>query len=402
MMGESLGMNMGMGLVLHDEGGAAGHASMHEQFQSAPIIPQMHPLSSMIQDTHSTAEIFIAAPVQTMMEVHDGSAMPPTHAHMYPHPHPGAVSVLLPGMVRTRMDKTAGGRSRTVKRFTARYFIFDEHNKKVPVCHFAFLSIYGIGKKRVDNLMTYFFEHGCAPPIDGRGKHQNRSNRVPDELVDLAKQHISECIQMFRDSQRVAGTGSSSDFNVVKMYRSFIQKYQPIVLEAEKSSVDIGRLRHYSRKRIRTTNAAPASKAEAASMSGLNPIVSLLEQLPCTMCGRMPTEHLLAPAFYVPPRYNAPNARSSSKLKTPIFSPLLGLFCGNECAEQWQRHNRIFCSDNYNPMQFPFRSFKEIPQELDLKDLLKPLVSRDKYDRLFREFHHSLAGSSSSQAASSS
>jgi hypothetical protein len=156
--------------------------------------------------------------------------------------------------------RTATGKGdapkRSPKLFNSRYFCRVRTGpgpndfRLIRVCHYAFLSIHGIGKKRVNNLVLHAYSSGIqhqkkrtdaaapprngpqqqqpssarsvasssllnarvgtnlvlgagtgvasgssgevlvAPREDGRGKHANRANKISEELVNLAQHHM--------------------------------------------------------------------------------------------------------------------------------------------------------------------------------------------------------------------
>lgn len=61
-------------------------------------------------------------------------------------------------------------------------------SKDVVICKKAFYSIHGISKKRVENVVAKVGTTGIAP-VDKRGKASS-SNRTPDEVEQLVKEHI--------------------------------------------------------------------------------------------------------------------------------------------------------------------------------------------------------------------
>lgn len=121
------------------------------------------------------------------------------------------------GSKATHDSKRSGGSKRSPKLFNSKYFVRVGGNTPVPgsmapppppspagaapppsklvrVCHYAFLSIHGIGKKRVNNLVSHAFANkdalAAAPRHDLRGRHSNRANRVAEDLVLLAEHHV--------------------------------------------------------------------------------------------------------------------------------------------------------------------------------------------------------------------
>ncbi|CAH1104193.1 unnamed protein product [Psylliodes chrysocephalus] len=52
---------------------------------------------------------------------------------------------------------------------------------EVPICYKAMLSMHGISAKRRQNIQQQLTTFGHVKH-DGRGKHSNRKNRLPDEI----------------------------------------------------------------------------------------------------------------------------------------------------------------------------------------------------------------------------
>ena len=118
------------------------------------------------------------------------------------------------GSKATHDSKRSAGSKRSPKLFNSKYYVRVGGNTPVPgsmapplpagvvpvpsklvrVCHYAFLSIHGIGKKRVNNLVSHAFANkdalAAAPRHDLRGRHSNRANRVAEDLVLLAEHHV--------------------------------------------------------------------------------------------------------------------------------------------------------------------------------------------------------------------
>ncbi|KAJ8894653.1 hypothetical protein PR048_007317 [Dryococelus australis] len=59
--------------------------------------------------------------------------------------------------------------------------------KDVPVCHKAFISIYGISKHRVNRLQQSHVTTGQSPK-DQRIRHENRPTKIPNAVM-----HLIEC-----------------------------------------------------------------------------------------------------------------------------------------------------------------------------------------------------------------
>jgi hypothetical protein len=132
-------------------------------------------------------------------------------------------------------------RKRQQKKFTSLYHIQTSH-KRERVCSKAFLAFLGIGGRRVKNLNKYRWEHptdASALPPDNRGKHLNRPNRIPDEIVKQVDEHIAS---FPRESSHYALQTEkkflSSDLSCRKMYHLYLRKYEPGTLPGHGSESD--------------------------------------------------------------------------------------------------------------------------------------------------------------------
>ena len=161
----------------------------------------------------------------------------------------------------TTTSPTAKSSVRAPKLFSSKYFVnipptsdaAHTPAKLIRVCHYAFLSIHGIGKKRVNNLVSHaFITKNSQPKYDRRGRHSNRANKVSAELVVLAEKHILSfpryavryhCENANDDHSSANATAEgrnaaksdgedralvvrylSPQLNLVKMYRLFLAK----------------------------------------------------------------------------------------------------------------------------------------------------------------------------------
>lgn len=74
---------------------------------------------------------------------------------------------------------------------TFRYFV-KINGKDQEVCKQEFLSIHGLqnSKRRVYNICTQINQGLHTPKSDGRGRHKNRKNRLPEETIQSIHDHI--------------------------------------------------------------------------------------------------------------------------------------------------------------------------------------------------------------------
>lgn len=74
--------------------------------------------------------------------------------------------------------------------YRVRYIDFDSKTvKETQVCYKAFLSIHGIGKKKVEIIQKALKETGIAPK-DRRGKHSSRPKKLSNETKNTIMEHI--------------------------------------------------------------------------------------------------------------------------------------------------------------------------------------------------------------------
>lgn len=103
----------------------------------------------------------------------------------------------------------------------------NEQVSEIPVCYKAFLSLHGITAKRLQNLQKSLKTTGLAP-LDMRGKHNSMPNKLPDDVVTSAIEHI----QSFKSRKSHYGLAKSKkrylpeELNVCKMF-SFYKKAFP-------------------------------------------------------------------------------------------------------------------------------------------------------------------------------
>ncbi|KAF2891567.1 hypothetical protein ILUMI_14606, partial [Ignelater luminosus] len=109
--------------------------------------------------------------------------------------------------------------------FTYKMYISD---LEVPVCFKAFVTIFGITRARLRRIQGFLLQHGC-PPTERRGTHQNRSNKLPEEVANI--QHIQSLkARQSHDSRRknldrLYLSEFPSPFHK-KMFKMFLEKYQ--------------------------------------------------------------------------------------------------------------------------------------------------------------------------------
>lgn len=96
------------------------------------------------------------------------------------------------------------------------------------VCKKSFCSFLGIGKNRVQRIVKSLQKNEPSP-LDNRGKHVNRGNKINEQIVFQIQTHIesfpareSHYSRIKNDSMRYL----SPDLNVMKMYELYLIKYE--------------------------------------------------------------------------------------------------------------------------------------------------------------------------------
>ena len=90
---------------------------------------------------------------------------------------------------RRRVEDPADSR----KQNSFAFYVKNESGTDIRVCKQAFLGIFGLqnSRGRVNNIMTHITSGSGVPKIDGRGRHHNRTNKSPQEVVECVKAHIA-------------------------------------------------------------------------------------------------------------------------------------------------------------------------------------------------------------------
>ena len=120
-----------------------------------------------------------------------------------------------------RRYTSKGSTSKRNNTFT--YYVRSCGNE-VHVCLKAFCNIHGVSVKRVRNVRT----KGCTtPPLDQRGKHNNRPNQIPETTIYCVKQHILSFPRQTSHYSRKSNPNRrylAPGLNISKMHRLYTQK----------------------------------------------------------------------------------------------------------------------------------------------------------------------------------
>lgn len=98
----------------------------------------------------------------------------------------------------------------------------------ISVCKKAFCSIFGVSKTAVDRIIKKI-KNNIPSPTDERGKHQNRVNKLPDNINFQINTHINSFPKRQSHYSRSDNSNTrylSPDLSVAKLYRMYLKKYE--------------------------------------------------------------------------------------------------------------------------------------------------------------------------------
>jgi len=108
-------------------------------------------------------------------------------------------------------------------------FILKINSMEYNVCKRTFISVYSITMARVDRLV-YCNKSNNPNPKDLRGKHSNRSNKIPDNILKQLDNHIKSFPNHQSHYSRESNgnvTYLSPDLNKKIMHNLYLEKYEP-------------------------------------------------------------------------------------------------------------------------------------------------------------------------------
>lgn len=139
-------------------------------------------------------------------------------------------------VVRKR-PKSGGGRSRSC----SCSYVIKLGPIEVKVCKKAFCSLQGVSRKRVERIVSKVQENVPAPQ-DMRGKHLNRPNRIPEDIVHQLDSFIQSFPKRTSHYSRTKNEDKyylSPELNMSKMHKLYIEKYEPEVFRAMQNDEQI-------------------------------------------------------------------------------------------------------------------------------------------------------------------
>ncbi|KAL5246297.1 hypothetical protein ACI65C_013705 [Semiaphis heraclei] len=101
----------------------------------------------------------------------------------------------------------------------------------IPVCKKTFCSLFGVGKSRVERIIKSVQNH-VPSPEDKRGKHHSRPNKIPDNInfqLDTFINSFPKRKSHYSRSDNNNVKYMSPELSISKLYRMYLQKYEPNV-----------------------------------------------------------------------------------------------------------------------------------------------------------------------------
>lgn len=118
--------------------------------------------------------------------------------------------------------------------YSVEYNVRNEKGFNVKVCQKAFFLIHGFGKKRLEILRRKVSAGSLLPEPDRRGKHENRPQKVSEELHQQVRNHIISFPARQSHYSRHKNSNRkylSADLSIERMYQLFLAKHNPEYLE---------------------------------------------------------------------------------------------------------------------------------------------------------------------------
>lgn len=127
--------------------------------------------------------------------------------------------------IQRRRPKTGLGKARA---YSCEYMI-KLGEFKTTVCKKAFCSLHGIGKARVERIVSCLQQKNHFPK-ENRGKHDNRPNKIPQNIIDTIDDHIksipseqSHYSRSRNDNVRYL----SPDLSIKRLHLLYLEKFEP-------------------------------------------------------------------------------------------------------------------------------------------------------------------------------
>lgn len=102
------------------------------------------------------------------------------------------------------------------------------------ICQKAFCSLYGVSRKRVEGIIN-LLKNNVPAGTDKRGKHFNRPNKIPENILKQINDHIKSFSKRTSHYSRNRNENKfylSPQLNMSTMHKLYLQKYEPHVYSA--------------------------------------------------------------------------------------------------------------------------------------------------------------------------
>ena len=139
----------------------------------------------------------------------------------------------LMGLIVRRDPNRRRSRSETPKK---RDNVFDFHvlntrNQRIKVCRNAFSVLYAIKSKAIFRLTTLLASG--QPPVDKRGKHMNRGNTLPPEILGAIDNHLQEFPLHHSHYSSSHIQYMSAELDIKTLHHLFCEKYPQYALRVK-------------------------------------------------------------------------------------------------------------------------------------------------------------------------
>ena len=114
--------------------------------------------------------------------------------------------------------------------FSIQYQIRDEKGVNQKVCQKSFQLLHGFGKRRLEILRKKMPLGSVLPEPDQRGKHRNRPQKIPDEIRQKVREHISSFPaekSHYSRNDNPRRVYLSPSLSITRMYHMFLEKHDP-------------------------------------------------------------------------------------------------------------------------------------------------------------------------------
>lgn len=122
-----------------------------------------------------------------------------------------------------------------------KYKVHLDRVNEIYVCKNEFCSIFGIGKGRVERIISQT-KNSNPSPKDMRGKFLIRPNKVSDMILFQFKTHIPSFpkqVSHYRRHDNNQKCFLSAELSINKIYEMYIEKYEPDIFEKLKNGENV-------------------------------------------------------------------------------------------------------------------------------------------------------------------